>query len=146
MRPESIHLTLAFLGDVELVRLERLQEIAAAVRAPAFDLEIDQVGWWPHNHIVWAGVAGSPALQYLVAQLQAGLRGQNTAVDREKRPFFPHITLLRKAATAATAALPARPDLPLWSCAEFVLVRSLRDGGSAAYECLRRFPLERAQT
>lgn len=143
MRPETIHLTLAFLGDVELVRLDRLQEIAAAISAPAFDLEIDEAGWWPHNHIVWAGVATSPALQQLAAQLLAGLRGQNTAVDREKRPFFPHLTLLRK---AAASALPVLPELPLWHCDEFLLVRSRTGGGGANYECLRKFPLGKAKT
>ena len=60
MRPASLHLTLAFVGSVTPARLVRLEQIAAAVHADAFDLSLDRLGFWPQRGILWAGCRQSP--------------------------------------------------------------------------------------
>lgn len=133
----NIHLTLVFLGDIDRARLPGLEERARAVAAPCFDLAVDRVQFWRHNRIVWAGVAHCPppALA-LVDQLAAAAAGEGIAVER--RPYVPHVTLLRGARRAP--AEPAVPVIP-WPVSRFALVESVPRERGRAYEPLREWPL-----
>jgi len=120
-RAESIHLTLAFLGDVDPGRLDALKSAAAEVSLQPFDLVLDDAGYWKHNRIAWAGATQVPAaLDRLVAGLRAALAGGQFAFD--PKPFVPHLTLVRKArgGSAMPAVVPVR-----WRVSDFVLVRSV---------------------
>jgi RNA 2',3'-cyclic 3'-phosphodiesterase len=131
---ETIHLTLAFLGDADPAKA-----IAAArrVRAARFDLPLDASQYWKHNKIVWVGPrAMPPPLQDLATQLHQALT--EDAFILEKRAFAAHITLLRKA--SLPHSLPALPALR-WPADEFVLVRSTPTGTGSRYETLERFQL-----
>ena len=139
-RGETIHLTLAFLGDVALERLPELQRLAGEARASAFGLELIRFGVWRHNRLFWAGsTATPPALVELSASLMHALQAAGFAVGDAKRPFTPHITLVRKVATLE-AALPACEPLS-WRCDKFVLVRSQLSAAGSAYLTLAEFPL-----
>ncbi len=132
-----IHLTLAFLGDVAHVRLAELETLAAGIKAPRFDLEVDHVEYWRHNRVLWAGVARCPdALQSLVERLERDLSSAGFRLDR--RPYAPHVTLLRNA-RRAPADVTMRSIA--WPVTGFALVESvLRDKGRA-YQVLREWPL-----
>jgi 2'-5' RNA ligase len=119
MRPQNLHLTLAFLGDTDASRLEALSAVAARVVPQRFALEVDRVEHWRHNRIVWAGASGMPGeLARMTDELRAALDAAGFRYDR--KPFVPHVTLLRD---AHAAALP--PFEPLrWPAEGFVLARS----------------------
>ena len=139
-RRETIHLTLAFLGDVAVERLPELQRVAGEVRASAFDLTLDHYGLWLHNRLFWAECCTKPALlNDLAASLKKHLKTAGFAVADANRPFAPHLTLVRKVAHPETA-LPAAGPLA-WRCDEFVLVRSSLSSNGSAYEVVARFPL-----
>lgn len=118
-RPQNLHLTLAFLGDTEAARLGALMAVAATVAPRRFELDVDHVEYWRRNRIVWAGAAAVPdELTSLTGELRAALDAAGFRYDR--KPFVPHVTLLRD---AHPAALP--PFEPLrWPAEGFVLVRS----------------------
>lgn len=141
MRPETLHLTLAFLGQVDEARLPTLQSLgkdAAAATAP-FVLSFDQLAHWRHNHIVQASCREIPAaLPELVAHLRRELAGLGLTVD--PRPFFPHLTLLRKVLTA----MPEAPLTPPISLAgnPLQLVESMpQTVGADRYQALAQWPL-----
>ncbi|MGB0128874.1 MAG: RNA 2',3'-cyclic phosphodiesterase [Rhodocyclaceae bacterium] len=139
MRRETLHLTLAFIGSVNAEQLAELRRVAAAVTAPAFDLELDRLAWWRHNRIVWAGSSAvPPALQGLARDLSAGLRDAGFRV--EDRPFAVHVTLLRNAHNGAEGGQPAAVR---WPVHEFLLVESLLQPRGAVYRPLDRYPLQR---
>ena len=74
MKRETLHMTLAFLGNVPADRVSAVEEVAGALRGRAFDLELDRLALWRHNHIVWAGTDRVPeALAELAAELSNGL-------------------------------------------------------------------------
>ena len=136
-RPDKIHLTLFFVGDVEPGRLPDLQAAADAVRSESFELIFDRLGYFRRARIAWAGAACPPALASLVAQLTEELASHGFA--GKDRPYVPHITLVREALRK-----PARSaiDPVIWSARDFALVRSGRGPDGSSYEILERWRLE----
>lgn len=142
-RRDTIHLTLAFLGDVPESRLAELGDVAASVRGSAFELSLDRLGFWQHNHLLWAGGETPAALTALHGALGKALAGSGFKVDGEGRHFAPHITLVRK--LPPTCQLAAGQAIPLpalaWSCQRFFLVRSQLSSAGPDYLILRDFSL-----
>ena len=139
-REATVHLTLAFIGDVPLERLPDLGRAARNVRAEAFDLKLDQFGLWHHNRIFWAGCSiVPPALVELANALSAALQAAGFDVADARQHFFPHVTLVRKV-KALAAPLPPGQTLP-WPCPKFVLVRSHLSASGASYQTLAEFLL-----
>lgn len=145
MQPETLHLTLAFLGQVTGEQTPLLARVMGAVDFPALTFALDRWGWWPHNRILWAGCAQPPpALLALGNGLQVAL--VDAGFPLEARSFLPHVTLLRGRAGAVpgggeTAGL--LPEPLSWTAHELVLVRSAPRAGQAHYEILARQPLGR---
>lgn len=137
-RRETIHLTLAFLGDIAVERLPELQRLASEVNAAPFDLTLDRFGLWQHNRLLWAGCAAPPLFE-LATALKTRLLEAGFTVADAKRPFAPHVTLVRKV-TKLETPLPAAIPLS-WRCQDFVLVRSRLSAEGSAYGVLARFPL-----
>lgn len=134
----NIHLTLVFLGDLPRERLAALETLGPAVRGRRFDLTVDRLEYWRHNRILWAGTGTCPeALQGLVSSLQDAVAGAEFRFDR--RPYVPHVTLLRNARCA-----PANERCPAvaWPVDCFALVESAPRERGRAYRVLRSWPLE----
>lgn len=143
-RPETIHLTLAFLGDLPEARLPDLVAAAATVRAAPFDLTIDHTGFWSRQRLLWAGVATDPSLAALHARLREALAAAGLPPVPGPREFRPHLTLVRRTRIDADSYLAA--DLPsigaiTWPCRHFVLVRSCPGPSGSAYQVIEQFPL-----
>ncbi len=141
-RMETLHLTLAFLGEVVDEHVPRLCELAAELPAPAFRLRIDQPGYWRRNRLSWAGCRDVPApLETLAGELRDRLTTAGFAVSNGERPFTPHVTLVRKVPDInQNVALPAIEPVE-WRCTDFVLVRSLLSANGPSYEPLACFAL-----
>ena len=138
MRADTLHATLVFLGDVVLHRLEALQLAAQEVDGVPFDLAFDVAHYWGHNHIVLAAPhIVPPQLAQLVQVLEQRLGKHRFHFDR--RPYKPHITLLRHAQWS-DAPLPEMQSV-VWRIRDFVLVQSAPDEEGANYRVLARFLL-----
>ena len=142
-RRETIHLTLAFLGEVLESRLPELCAAADSVRGETFTMTLDQLGFWQHNHLLWAGSQAPVApLGELVSRLRKALANAGFRLDAEKKGFMPHVTLVRKI-PASTAPLGSRqvPSIQAmaWHADRFVLVRSRLQPSGSEYLILREF-------
>jgi len=139
MRPDTLHATLVFLGEVSTDRLEALKLAAEEVSSERFDLCFDQARYWGHNHILYAAPATVPRqLSQLVHELEGNLKRHRFAFDQ--REYQPHVTLLRNARWR-DEALPGM--LPVhWRSVDFVLLQSEQQSGRANYRVLARFPLD----
>ena len=137
-RAETIHLTLAFLGEVDEQRLSTAIEAARGAGGEGHSLPIEQARWWKHNRIVWVGPNATPGpLASLARELKENLL--KSGFDLESRAFQAHVTLIRKA--GEPRALPPLPAID-WPVAEFVLVRSVLSQDGSAYEVIERFALD----
>lgn len=136
---ESLHATLAFVGEVDPDQRTTLTALADALPTAGFDLVLDQVGYWPHNRIVYAAASVTPKplsdlAQTLARQLaSAGYRA-------EKRPYVAHVTLLRKALRAPQGVAS---EALLWRIGEIALVESVREHDRLVYRPLKRWTLVR---
>jgi RNA 2',3'-cyclic 3'-phosphodiesterase len=99
-RPENLHLTLLFLGEVEqleVVSICRVVQERARKHAP-FTLETAGLGAFPNSRrpkILWAGITdGVTELRALHANLEEGLLNLG-CYRREDREYTPHLTLGR---------------------------------------------------
>lgn len=97
--PASLHLTLAFLGELDDVRLAAVSEAVAiaATAAQPFTLRVAGLGTFGSPavpRVVWAGVGGDlRRLAALHEALAVALEARGFA--RDPRPFAPHLTLAR---------------------------------------------------
>ena len=135
-RAETIHQTLAFLGDCDPTRLADIEAAAGRVHARRHELLLDRAGLWNHNRIAWAGTSAvPPEIEALVAELRAALA--EVRFTPEQRPFVPHITLVRNARPGGV--LPALEPIR-WPVASFVLVRSVLRPDGSDYAIQGRWP------
>jgi 2'-5' RNA ligase len=133
----NIHLTLVFLGNLPRDRISVLETLASSVTGSGFAMSVDRLEYWRHNRILWAGVEACPdPLQALVVRMQASLSGAGFRCDR--RPYVPHITLLRNA-RRAPADRHCRPIE--WPVTAFALVESAPRERGREYQVLRNWPL-----
>ncbi|HEY69291.1 MAG TPA: RNA 2',3'-cyclic phosphodiesterase [Anaerolineae bacterium] len=99
VRPEGIHLTLKFLGDVSDGKLEAVK---AAVRTVGphfspFEYSVGNLGCFPNARrprVIWVGVQEpSGRLKALQAEIEQAY--QTLGFEKERRSFHPHLTLGR---------------------------------------------------
>ena len=97
--PQSIHLTLKFLGDVTMGRLDGITDaLTEAIRKiPRFRLAVAGLGVFPNPRrvrVVWVGVSGeTDVLERLQQRVESALTRLGFAA--ESRRFTPHLTLAR---------------------------------------------------
>ena len=131
-------MTLAFIGNVADSALPRIAGAVGTVSGSACEIQLDTLGFWPRQGIVWASCATPPkALATLAEALRHALGAASIRVAGPG--FMPHVTLLRK--------VPGPVDLPppeplVWCAREMVLVESLLGPQGAEYRRLGVWPLK----
>lgn len=156
--PQSLHLTLAFLGelgDAQLAAAEQATAVAAREGAP-FTLTLTHLGsFGPARspRVIWAGVSGDiSALGNLQGRLAAEL--ELRGFPREDRPFAPHLTLARikeplppndsRDLPDLLRSTPAGEDVS-WQVHELCVMKSELERSGVRYTCLHAYPLEGSQ-
>ena len=92
---EQLHLTLAFIGDVDGNIADDIDEALAGIAAPDFSLQLHGVGQFGDRqpHSLWADVRPNPALDHLQRKVVSAIRRIGTPPDKHK--FTPHVTVAR---------------------------------------------------
>jgi 2'-5' RNA ligase len=147
-RPEQLHLTLRFLGNVPRNELTRLGEAlsSACAELRAFELGLAELGCFPHSRsprVVWIGVTGAVTqLDGLERRVEEALRGFGDPAE-EARAFHPHLTIGRVKARGDEGRrlgdLLARervPELGAWPVRQVDLVQSELSPQSARHTVL----------
>lgn len=146
-RPDTWHLTLAFLGELADKRVPDLDRRLhrAASRHAACEVALTGSGRFD-GRVLWIGFSGEVAvLRRLAGSVQAASRRAGADVD--ERPLRAHITLARaREPTDLRPAVAALADYagPPWTAHELVLVRSRLGAGpgrTALHEVISRHPL-----
>jgi 2'-5' RNA ligase len=116
IRPEHMHLTLAFLGEIDDRRVEGVVEaMRRPIRGDRFAVVFGGLGVFPPGgaaRVLWLGVIGG-VRQVIDVQRQVADRVARLGLALEQRPFHPHLTLARWRVSRGSdrrRALAARGD------------------------------------
>ena len=97
VKPENIHITVRFLGNIPPSQVDEIYNEMKNVDFSPFQIEIEGVGVFPsvrRINVVWAGIRkGTDELQRIFDQLEPRL--QKIGVKKETRGFSPHLTIAR---------------------------------------------------
>lgn len=109
VKPESLHITLAFLGWTPTKEIGRLGEIVAASAGSAPSVVLGDPAPRPERGRarLFALPADSPQAVTLQARLQERLVATGL-YEAEKRPFWPHVTVARVRREERGSKRPAR--------------------------------------
>ncbi|MEK9661181.1 MAG: RNA 2',3'-cyclic phosphodiesterase [Alphaproteobacteria bacterium] len=145
--PESMHVTLRFIGEVSNDVAADVDDMLARVTAEPFDMYIGGVGRFASKgrlRALWAGVERSEPLLHLQARIETAC--QRAGLDPEGRKFHPHVTLARCRDIREELARPflaAHDGLygDMVRVEEFVLYSSRLGHAGPSYTPEARYPL-----
>jgi len=161
MRPESLHVTLKFIGEQPDGAVEKIEQELATISAGTTEIKLSGYGFFPtatSPRVFWIGMEAGPALTKLAAAIDD--RMASLGIAKEDRPFSPHLTLARGAGGSGSprwrkgdgqnrafsylqeklSALPM-PEFGTMSPHEFFLYQSQLSPKGSRYTKLARFSL-----
>ena len=166
MRPESLHITLKFIGEQTPEQVEAITERLRRVETSGFEIRAGGYGFFPTAkapRVFWIGIHAGPQLGDLAESIDVGVA--ELGIPREDRPYSPHLTLARAGAgrrsgspkrrkadgpNATFAVLEKRVaamgelDFGKMAAHEFILYQSRLSPKGSKYTKLQRFPLRRS--
>jgi len=146
-RPETLHVTLRFLGDIDPARVPALTAAlhAEAAGVPPFALTFGELGAFPslrRPQVVFFRVGPQQSLEALASAVERAVVQAGFAA--ETRPFHPHLTLGRaRRGKSAPVTAPVTPPDDSRVVDEIVLFRSQLAHSGATHTPLDRIALGR---
>jgi 2'-5' RNA ligase len=160
-RPESLHVTLKFIGEQPEAQVAELKRELAAIEADRFDVNLRGYGFFPDSRaprVFWIGIDRGSRLISLAETVDSKLT--SLQIPKEEQAFSPHLTLARSAGASGSprrqkrdrpnqsfqrlqeklAALPA-PEFGTMTAREFFLYHSQLSPGGSKYTKLAGFNL-----
>jgi RNA 2',3'-cyclic 3'-phosphodiesterase len=157
--PESLHITLKFIGEQTSEQVEAIAERLRRVEWDVFEIRCAGYGFFPTvkaPRVFWIGIHAGASLGTLAESVDVEVAGLGIA--REERAYSPHLTLARggggsgsprriqgdganKMFTVLQKRLAAMSELDFGAMManEFVLYRSQLSPGGSKYTQLQRF-------
>jgi RNA 2',3'-cyclic 3'-phosphodiesterase len=160
VRPESLHVTLKFIGEQTAERVEAITKRLRRVESGGFEIRAGGYGFFPTAkapRVFWVGIHAGPELAALAESIDVATA--DVGIPREERAYSPHLTLARGGRSgspkwrkgdgpnAVFAALEKRLatmgelDFGTMTAREFILYQSQLSPGGSKYTKLRSFPL-----
>ena len=161
VRPESLHVTLKFIGEKSEEEAEKIKSALETIVADSFEMKIRGYGFFPgarRPRVFWVGIEAGANLASLEATVDEKLAA--LAIPKEEHAFSPHLTLARGGGGSGSphtqkgdtpnrgfprlqeklAALPA-PEFGTMTSREFFLYQSQLSPGGSRYTKLAGFKL-----
>ncbi len=145
VKPEQMHFTLAFLGEVspEFIEQAKVQLEGVARHSPRFTCRLEGLGAFPgasKARVLWAGISdGEKEIKDLQKEVVRALT--QIGYVPEKRAFSPHLTLARLRSPGDASFIK---DISFQSSSfpvtRVILFRSLLKPEGPEYTILKEFP------
>ncbi len=145
---KNMHITLCFIGKVDSLLLQDIDNALADVRFSQFELELTNLGCFESRHMartLWAGIAVSEPLGRLKSKVDRALALAGVELERSK--FKPHVTIARLKKTPARTIIPYMETHSgfakgPFTVDHFTLFRSHLGQTGANYEALAKYYLD----
>jgi RNA 2',3'-cyclic 3'-phosphodiesterase len=102
-KPESLHVTLKFVGEQPESALEQIKEVLAATPASKAEIKFRGYGFFPtakSPRVFWVGIEAAPELAALAVAIDDRMAA--LGIPKEDRAFSPHLTLARTAGSSGS--------------------------------------------
>jgi RNA 2',3'-cyclic 3'-phosphodiesterase len=162
VKPESLHVTLKFIGEQPDAAVAGIKEALATINAGGTEIHFRGYGFFPtakSARVFWVGMEAGPELASLAAAIDE--KTAALGIPKEERAFSPHLTLARAGGRSGSprrmkddhpnrvfqrlqeklAALPT-PEFGTMTAREFSLYQSQLSPKGSKYTKLERFALE----
>jgi RNA 2',3'-cyclic 3'-phosphodiesterase len=142
-RPESLHVTLAFLGNVDPARCDALSDALLAARGPRFEIRFDRLGAFPHERrprVVFVGARDQGSgFRGLAGRVREVYRGAGFTFEDDP---LAHVTIARVRESHRPLPMLELEPIPL-TVAAVTLFESVfdKERNVSRYEVLFRLPL-----
>jgi 2'-5' RNA ligase len=96
VRPESLHVTLKFVGEQSEEAVGRIKQALASVKAGASEIQFQGYGFFPGAkapRVFWVGIEAGRELAALAGAIDE--RMASLGIPKEEHAFSPHLTLAR---------------------------------------------------
>ncbi|MDD5128240.1 MAG: RNA 2',3'-cyclic phosphodiesterase [Candidatus Omnitrophica bacterium] len=154
VKPQNLHLTLKFLGDISPEQLEQIKTTVEKItdNSGRFKVKLGKLGVFPDlrtGRIIWAGAEEVPSgLKQLVERLEAELI--ESGIPKELRPFCAHITIGRIKSCPLPSVLQKTLDRiemnvsgpGEFNCEKVILFESRPGPGGPVYTALKELNLK----
>ena len=162
VRPESLHITLKFIGEQKPEQVEAISDCMRRVDGSAVDIHLRGHGFFPTSkapRVFWIGIQAGPELAELATNIDRSVG--ELGITCEDRAFSPHLTLARGGSGSGSPKLRKgdRPnarfavlekrlaamgdlDFGAMTAREFILYQSQLSPKGSTYTKLQRFPLK----
>jgi 2'-5' RNA ligase len=147
---EQLHLTLAFIGEVDGRDAAAIHDALAGISAPAFSVQLHGVGQFgegrrSRSHALWADVRSNPALEHLQRKVEVAVRRVGTPQEGHK--FKPHVTVSRMrhpepGKVVEWLTYHALYTSPEFEAGAFQLYSSMLTSDGSVYRVEQTYPLE----
>ena len=149
-KPEKLHVTLKFLGNVDEENVGAVSDAVAAIASDhrPFEMAIAGTGAFPNGRqprVLWLGVENADgALAQLAADVD--MRLSEIGFEKEKRRFSPHLTIARirepqKAKRLSEVHLQSRFVSQPFTVGELVVYQSQLQPTGSVYNAISRHAL-----
>jgi RNA 2',3'-cyclic 3'-phosphodiesterase len=161
VRPESLHLTLKFIGEKSPNTVEQVKRALSAIQATNIEITLRGYGFFPtakSPRVFWIGIEAGPGLAALALAVDHATAA--LGIHRAERAFSPHLTLARGGPGSGAprrqrgdrvnktfqrlqekiAALPT-PEFGSMTAREFFLYESQLSRSGSRYTKIARFRL-----
>jgi RNA 2',3'-cyclic 3'-phosphodiesterase len=162
VHPESLHVTLKFIGEQPESHVEQIQHTLESVNSAACDIHFTGYGFFPtpkSARVFCIGMQAGPELSALASDIDDQMPA--LGIEKETRVFSPHLTLARGAGRSGApqrrrgdranstfqrlqeklASLPA-PEFGTMTAREFYLYQSQLSPKGSKYTKLAAFGLK----
>lgn len=95
-KPESLHVTLKFIGEQPEAAVERIKQALATIAASRAEIYFRGYGFFPtaeSPRVFWIGLEAGPQLAALATAIDEGMA--SLGIPKEDRAFSRHLTLAR---------------------------------------------------
>ena len=129
---DNLHLTLAFLGNVNNAQRDCMENIAESLSITPFNLCLEHLGVFPRAKVLWLGIKEQPnALTQLANDLAKGAK--DCAIKLDEKAFKPHVSLMRKVNRLHEVEVE-----PIhWNVNQFCMVQSISHVEGVEYQVVK---------
>ncbi len=136
MRRANLHLTLAFIGEIDDAKARLVAaRLAQHTWQPSL-WRVDRIGVFDRARVLWAGSGDEPELAAIAARVRTLLDELQVRYDR--KPFAPHVTLLRNLPRSASGTAEGIDPPVDWPVQRPVLLQSTHDETGTRYTALEQ--------